>query len=117
MTNLSPKTFQSRLGGQSDEVVGDRKNRPVCLDALPGSHKHFAETQMLFDVLVKGLDGKALSVNLDHLGSGHFQIVGDKETISIAHAGDEKLDLSDAGQPNDMRSDSEMLSLETLIRE
>lgn len=108
MTNLLTKTFQARLGRQYDEVVGDRKNRPVCLDAVPGSHKHFAETQMLFDVFVKSLDGKALGVNLDHLGFGHLQIVGDKETIA-ARAGNKKFDLPDSGQPDDLRSDLEIL--------
>lgn len=109
MTDLLAETFQSRLCGQSDEVVGDRKNRPVCLDAVPGAHKHLAETQVLFDVLVKGLDGKALGINLDHLGFGHFQVVGDKETVRAAHAGNKKFDLPDAGQPDDFGSDLEIL--------
>lgn len=109
MTNLLTETFQPRFGRQSNEVVGDRKNRPVCLDAFPGSHKHLAESQMLFDVLVKDLDGKALSVNLDHFGFGHCQIVGDKETRRVAHTRDKKFDLSDIGQPNDLRSDLEIL--------
>ena len=109
MTNLLTKTFQSRFGRQRDEVVSDRKNRPVCLDAFPRSHKHLAETQMLFDVLVKGLDGKTLHVNLDHLGFAHLQVVGDKETIRAAHSGNEKFDLSDSGQPDELRSDFEIL--------
>lgn len=109
MTDLLTETFQSRLRGQSDEVVGDRKNRPVCLDTVPGSHKHLAETQMLFDVLVKGLDGKALGINLDHLGSGHLQVVGDKKAIRAAHAGNKKFDLPDPGQPDDSGSDFEIL--------
>lgn len=109
MTNLLAKTFHSRFRGQSNEVVSDRKNRPVCLDAVPGSHKHLAETQMLFDVLVKNLDRKALGINLDHLGSGHLPVVGDKKTIRTALAGNKKFDLSDAGQPNELRSDPEIL--------
>lgn len=108
MTNLLTETLQSRLRRQSDEVVSDRKNRPVCLDAFPGSHKHLAETQMLFDVFVKSLDGEALGVNLDHLGFGHLQIVGDKETIA-ARARNKKFDLPDSGQPDDLRSNAEML--------
>lgn len=109
MANLLMETFQSRFGGQCDEVVGDRKNRPVCLDAIPGSHKRFSEAQMLFDVLVKGLDGKALGVNLDHFGFGHLQVVGDKETIRAAHARNKKFDLPDPGQPDELGSDSEIL--------
>ena len=109
MANLLTETFQSRFGGQYDEVVGDRKNRPVCLDAVPGSHKHLAETQMLFDVLVKGLDGKTLGINFDHLGFGHLQVVGDKETIRTAHAGNKKFDLPDSGQPDELGSDFERL--------
>lgn len=109
MANLLTETFQSRLRGQSDEIVGDRKNRPVCLDAFPGSHKHLAETQMLFDVLVKGLDGKALGVNLDHLGFVHLQVVGDKKAIRVAHAGNKKFDLTDPWQPDDLGSDFEIL--------
>ena len=109
MTNLLTETFQSRFGGQSDEVVGDRQNRPVCLDAFPGSHKHFPEAEVLLDVLVKSLDGKALGVNFDHLGFGHLQIVGDKETINAANAGNKKSDLPDLRQPDHAGSDSEIL--------
>ena len=32
MTNLLTETFQSRFGGQSDEVVSDGQNRPVCFE-------------------------------------------------------------------------------------
>ena len=109
MANFLTETFQSRYGGQSDEVVSDRQNRPVCLDACPGTHKHFPEAEMLLDVLVKSLDGKALGINFDHLGFGHLQIVGDKETVSAARAGNKKPDLPDLRQPNQAGSDSEVL--------
>ena len=112
MTNLLTKAFQSRLGGQSDEVVSDGQNRPVCLDALPGSHKHFPEAEVLLDVLVKDLDQKALRINLHHLRLGHLNVVGDKETIMVSCAGNKKFDRSNLRQPDHTGSDSEMLFFE-----
>ena len=73
MANLLTKTFHPRFREQGDEVVGDRENRPVCLDAIPRTHKHLPEAQVLFDVLVKGLDGEALRINPCHLGFGHVE--------------------------------------------
>ena len=109
MTNLLAETFQSRFGGQGDEVVRDRQNRPVCLDALPGSHKHFPEAEVLLDVLVKNLDQKALRINLHHLGFAHLNIVGDKETIMISCVGNKKFDRPHLRQPDHAGSNSEKL--------
>ena len=109
MTYFLAKTFQSRFGGQSDEIVSDRQNRPVCLDAVPGSHKHLAEAEVLLDVLVKDFDRKALRVKFHHLGLGHFQIVGDKETIIAGCARNKKSDVPDPGKPDEQRGDLEIL--------
>jgi len=105
MTNLLSETFQSRLRGQGDEVVSDRQNRPVCLDACPGAHKHFPKAQMLFDVLVKGFDRKTLGVNPRHFGFRHVELVGDKETMLASETGDKKFDSPHLRKPDDLGSD------------
>ena len=105
MANFLTKALQSRFGGQSDEVVGDRKNRPVCLDACPGSHKHFPEAQMLLDVLVKDLDGESLRVDPRHFGFRHVELVGDEEAALVSQTGDKKFYPSHLRQPDDLGSD------------
>ena len=104
MANLLTETFHPGFRGQGDEVVGDPQNRPVCLDALPGAHKHLPEAQMLLDILVKGLDGETLSVNPRHLEFRHVESVGDKEAMLVSQAGNEKLHPAHLGQPDDLGS-------------
>ncbi len=111
MANLLTKTFHPGFRGQSGEVIGDRQNRPVCLDACPGSHKHLSEAQVLLDILVKDLDREALGVNPRHSGFTHVECVGDKEAGLASQAGDEKPHPSHSGQPHDLRSDTKVLFL------
>ena len=72
MTNLLTEAFEAFWSRQGDQVVSDHDKGPVCLDALPRTHKHVAEGQMLFDVLVKDLDSKTLTVKTDHFRFVHF---------------------------------------------
>ncbi len=45
MANLLTKSLARAWNRQGDQVVGDHGQCPVCLDALPGAHKHVAEGQ------------------------------------------------------------------------
>ena len=108
MTNLLMETLEMTWSRQGNQIVGDRDKSPVCLDALPGAHKHVAKGQMLFDVLVKDFDSEALAVKLDHLGFGHVQIVGDQESHFFGAAfGDKQERSSHFGQPNQFLCDFE----------
>ena len=102
MTNLLTESLARAWNRQGNQVVGDHDKSPVCLDALPGAHKHVAEGQMLFDVLMKDLDSEALAVKLDHLGFGHVQIVGDQKPHFFgATLGDEQKNSSHLGKPDE----------------
>ena len=79
MTNLLTKTLETLRNRQGNQVVGDHDNRPVCLDALPGTHKHVAEGQVLLDILVKDFDSETLVVKLDHLRFRHLKVVGNQK--------------------------------------
>ncbi len=79
MTNLLTKPFEIFWGRQGDQVVGDQDKSPVCLDALPGTHEHVAEGQVLFDVLVEEFDSKTLAVKPNHLGFAHRKIDGNQK--------------------------------------
>ncbi len=103
MTTLLAKTFHPRFRGQGNEVVGNCQNRPVCLDAPPGSHKHFPEAQVLLDVLVEDLDGEALKIDSHHLGFGHIEFVGDKKARFPTLPVDEQFHPSNLRQPDDLR--------------
>ena len=79
MTNHLTKTPGSVPVPQGNQVVGDPDKSPVCLDAVPGTHKDLAKSEVLLDVLVKGLDPDPLKVKRDHLRFGHLEVVGDKK--------------------------------------
>ena len=99
MTNLLTEAFEMFWSRQGNQVVGDHDKDPVCLDALPRPHKHVAEGQMLFDVLVKDLDSKTLAVKTDHLGFGHLKIVGNQKPCFFGAAlGNKEKHCSDSGQ-------------------
>src|SRR3989338_400271 len=83
MTNHLTKASGSVPVPQGDQVVGDPDKSPVCLDSIPGTHKDLAESEMLLDVLVEGLDPDPLKVQRDHLRFGHLEIVGDKEPDTV----------------------------------
>lgn len=108
MTNLLTESLARAWNRQGNQVVSDHDKSPVCLDALPGAHKHMAEGQMLFDVLVKNLDPEALAVKLDHLGFGHVQIVGDQKSHFFGAAfGDKEKYSSHFWQPDEFLCDFE----------
>ena len=112
MTDFLAKPLEVLLSRQSDQVVGDHGKRPVCLNALPGAHEHLAESQVLLDLLVKGLDPKPLLVQSHGLLLGHGQIVADQEPGFCSCAlGNEKGDHPDFGQENDSFGDPEPLFL------
>ena len=93
---------------QGNQVVGDHDKGPVCLDALPGTHKHVAEGQVLLDVLVKDLDSKTLAVKSDHLGFAHLKVVGNQESGFLGPAfGDKQEHSADLGQMDDSLGDLE----------
>ena len=98
MTNHLAKASGFVSVPQGNRVVGDRKEGPVCLDAVPGAHKHFPESEMLLDVLMEGFDPDALKIKLNHLRFGHFEIVGNKKSGTVLGFGDEKQDRADLGQ-------------------
>lgn len=108
MTDLLTKSLARAWSRQGNQVVSDHDKSPVCLDAFPGAHKHVAEGQMLFDVLVKDFDSKTLTVKLDHLRFGHVPIVGDQKPHFFGAAlGDEQKDSSHLGQPDEFLGDLE----------
>lgn len=87
---------------QGNHIVSDHDKSPVCLDALPRSHKHVAEGQVLLEVLVKDFDAKALTVEFDHLGFAHVELVGNQEPGFLGAAfGDKQKHGSDLGQADD----------------
>lgn len=98
MTNHLTKTSGAGSIPQGDRVVSDPQNGPVCLDTVPGTHKHFSKAEMLFGVLMKGFDPDPLQINGNHLRFGHFQIVGGKEPGAILRFGNKKQHGSDLGQ-------------------
>ena len=99
MTNHLAKASGFRSVPQDDRVVGDHDERPVCLDAVPGAHKHLSKSEMLFHVLVEGFDPDPLQIKPHHLGFGHLQAVGYKEPRPILHrSGDKEEHRSDFGQ-------------------
>ena len=98
MTNHLAEASGIRTIPKGDRVVGDAQKDPVCLDAIPGAHKHFGETEMLFDVLVKELDREAFGVKTHHFGFGHVEVVGDKESGSLPGLGDKDEHGTDPGE-------------------
>lgn len=98
MTNHLTKTPGFVSIPQGNRVVSDRKEGPVCLDAVPRSHKHFPESEMLLDVLMEGFDPDALKIKQNHLRFGHFEIVGNKKPGAVLGFGDKKQDSADLGQ-------------------
>ena len=80
MTNHVAKASGIGAIPQGDRVVCETEKNPVCLDAIPGAHKHFGETEMLFDILVKELDREAFGVKTHHFEFGHIEVVGNKES-------------------------------------
>jgi hypothetical protein len=99
MTNYGTKASGLRAIPEGNRIVCDGQKDPVCLDAIPGAHKHFGETEMLFDVLVKKLDCEAIGVNPHHFGLGHVEIVGDeKPALSSSEFGDKNHHRSYAGE-------------------
>lgn len=118
MTNLLTETFEMlgsrhseavllRKQGEGDQVAGDHDKSPACqevssplgLDALPGTHKHVAEGQVLLDILVKDFDSESLAVQSDPLGFAHVEIVGDQEARFLGPSfGDKQKHRSDLGQ-------------------
>lgn len=102
ITDLLTKTLAMTWSRQGNQIVCDHDKSPVCLNALPGTHKHMAEGQVLFDVLVKDFDSESLAVKSDHLGFAHFEIVGDQESGFLgASFGDKEKHRSDLGQMDD----------------
>jgi len=102
MTNLLTETFETLWSRQDNQVVSDHDKCPVCLDALPRSHKHMAEGQMLFDVLVEDFDSKPLAVESHHLGFAHRKTVGDQKPGFFGPAfGDKEKRGSNLGQMDD----------------
>jgi len=89
MTNHGAKASGFRAIPQGNRVVCDGQKDPVCLDTLPGAHKHLGETEMLFDVLVKEFDRETLRVKPHHFGLRHIEIVGhEKPAFSSFELGD-----------------------------
>jgi len=112
MTDFLAKPLEAFSSRQSDQIVSDHGKRPVCLNALPGAHEHLAESQVLFDLLVKGLDPEPLLVQSHGLLLGHGQIVADQEPGFCPCAlGNEKGDHPDFGQEYDLFGDPEPLFL------
>ena len=102
MANLLTKTFEMLWSRQGDQIVCDYDKSPVCLNALPGTHKHLSEGQVLLDVLVKDFDSESLAVKSDHLGFARLEIVGNQESGFLgASFGDKQKDGSDLGQVDD----------------
>lgn len=99
--NLLTKASWTISTGDPDEVVCDGHERPVCLDAVPRTHEHLAESEMLFDLLVEGFDPEALRVKTREIQLGHVQIVGDEEAKTVGLFGDEEPDVADFGQADD----------------
>jgi len=104
-TNLLPKTSGTISGGDADEVVCDGHERPVCLDACPGTHKDLAESKVLLDLLMEGFDPEALGIEPRHFEFGHVQIVGDVEAKAVGLFGDEEPHVADLGQADDEGGD------------
>ena len=99
MTNHLAKASGFRSIPQGNRVVGNHDERPVCLDAVPGAHKHLSKSEMLFNVLMEGFDPDPLQIKLHHLRLGHLQAVGYKEPRPILHrSGDKEEYSSDLGQ-------------------
>ena len=94
--NFVAKTSRFGVCEQNNDVVCDHDEGPVCLDTTPGAHKHFSKTEMLFDVLVKDLDGEALGVKMNHCRLVHIEVVGDKEASPCFGLGDEDQDRTDS---------------------
>lgn len=109
MTNLLTKAFEMFWSRQDNQVVSDHNKSPVCLNTLPGTHKHMAEGQMLLDILVKDLDSKTLSVELDHLAFAHTELVGDQESGFLGSSfGNKEEHGSDLGQIDNSFGDLEL---------
>ena len=117
MTNLLAKALEVFWSRQGNQVVGDHDKSPVpsamtaplCLDALPGAHKHVAEGQVLLDVLVEDLYSKTLAVKSDHLGFAHLEMVGNQEPRFLgAPFGDKQKDGADLGQMDNSLGDLEL---------
>ena len=98
MTNHLAKTPGFFSVPQGNRVVSNPDQGPVCLDAVPGTHKDLAKSEVLFDVLVEGFDPDPLEVKLNHLRLGHFEIVGNKKADAVFGLGDKQQDGSDLGQ-------------------
>ena len=112
MTDFLTKPLEAFSSRQSDQVVSNHGKRPVCLDALPGAHKHLTKSQMLFDLLVKGLDPELLLVQSHGLSLGHSQIVRDQKSgLGTCPFGNEQRHHSDLGQKNDQLGNLEPLFL------
>src|SRR3989338_2396696 len=108
MTNLLTETFEMPWSRQGNQVVGDHDKSPVCLDTLPGAHKHVAEGQVLLDILVKDFDSESLAVQSDHLGFAHVEIVGNQEASFLgASLGDKEKHRSNLGQMDNSLGDLE----------
>lgn len=112
MTYFLAKPLEVFSSRQGDQVVGNHGKRPVCLNALPGAHEHLAESQMLLDLLVKGLDPEPLLVQSHGLLLGHGQIVGDQESgFGSGALGNEQRHPPDFGQEYDLFGNPEPLFL------
>ena len=108
MTNLLTETFEVLWSRQGNQIVCEHHKSPVCLDALPGPHKHVAEGQVLLDVLVKDFDSESLAIKSDHLGFAHFQVVGNEEPRFFgASFGDKQKHSADFWQMDDSFGDLE----------
>src|SRR3989338_4309143 len=100
MTNHPAKTSGAGAIPQSNRIVCNHEDCPVCLDSVPRAHKHLFESEMLFDVLMEGFDPDALEIKLHHLKLGHFEIVGNKKTDAVFCFGNKQKHGSDFRQMN-----------------
>ena len=105
MANHLAKASGSGSIPQGDRVVSDPEDSPVCLDTVPGAHKHLSKTEMLLGVLVKGFDPDPLQIDGHHLRFGHLQVVGDKEPGPVLGLGDKKERGPDLGQMDEELGD------------
>ena len=102
MTDFLAKPLEAFSSRQGDQVVGDHGKRPVCLNALPGAHEHLPEGQVLFDLLVKGLDPEPLLVQSHGSRLGHGQIVrNQKSGLGSCAFGNKERHHPDLWQKND----------------
>jgi len=111
MTNHGAKASALRAIPQGNRIVCDHQKDPVCLDAIPGAHKHFGKAEMLFDVLVEEFDREAIGVETHHFGFGHVEIVGNKKpAFSSFELGDK-----DQHQPDSREKDFFLGDLKPLL--